>query len=92
MELTVFDLVLLECLHQSDYERCELGTLYCPGKLQWTVESVNHPQRMQVALQSVFPARPSLAAPAQLGFLSGGESIGELVIALAQNKAEVPTC
>lgn len=47
---------------------------------------------MQVALQSAFPARPSLAAPAQLGFLSGGESIGELVIALAQNKAEVPTC
>ena len=46
---------------------------------------------MQIALQSSFPARPSLAAPAQLNFLSGGESIGESAIALAQNKAEVPT-
>ena len=55
------------------------------------MENVNHLQRMQVAFQSAFPAKPSLAAPAQLGFLSGGQSIGESIIALAQNKAEVPT-
>ena len=69
-----------------------LWKVWVGDTVQWTVKSVNHPQRMQVALQSAFPARPSLAAPAQLGFLSGGESIRELVIALAQNKAEVPTC